>query len=246
MRQLRALLLSNEKTTLVCLQRALQISGVITEIHRELKSALAATAQRHFDSIIIDCESIPSGNTLPATIRAGRSNKSSPVVALVMGAVGESADSACDIQQTSQAEANVVLHKPITMSRLVPQLNIILLLMTREHLRYLRHPIRTCAVLSHEERTIDARTVNISHDGLAVTLIEPVALSKHVKVRFALPTEPPVAITAAAEVSWSDNQGRVGLHLDSISSASRPAFEQALAELNGRAAPELVRYCIQN
>jgi len=238
MRQLRALLLSNEKTTLVCLQRALQISGVITEIHRELKSALAATAQRHFDSIIIDCESIPSGNTLPATVRAGRSNKSSPVVALV--------NSASDIQQTSQAEANVVLHKPITMSRLVPQLNIILLLMTREHLRYLRHPISTCAVLSHEERTIDARTVNISHDGLAVTLIEPVALSKHVKVRFALPTEPPVAITAAAEVSWSDNQGRVGLHLDSISSASRPAFEQALAELNGRAAPELVRYCIQN
>jgi len=238
MRQLRALFLSNEKTTLVCLQRALQISGVITEIHRELKSALAATAQRHFDSIIIDCESIPSGNTLPATIRAGRSNKSSPVVALV--------NSACDIEQTSQAEANVVLHKPITMSRLVPQLNIILLLMTREHLRYLRHPISTCAVLSHEERTIDARTVNISHDGLAVTLIEPVALSKHVKVRFALPTEPPVAITAAAEVSWSDNQGRVGLHLDSISSASRPAFEQALAELNGRAAPELVRYCIQN
>lgn len=115
--------------------------------------------------------------------------------------------------------------------------------MSREHLRYQRYPVdRPALVALHDGRTFQARTINVSRDGLALAVSEPATFHKNLHVRFDLPTTEPITISVNAESVWSDGRDGVGLHFRHMPSCSQQRLLQGLAELNPRTLPDLVRY----
>jgi CheY-like chemotaxis protein len=233
--KLRALVLSQDRAAVVPLETVFGISGINPEIYREEVAAAKALSQNHFDGIILDCDH-EAGAKLFEQVRKGRSNKLSPLFMLTsnMETVG----------QSRQDGANLVLHKPLTVLRITPHLKIALLLMSREHLRYKRYPIdRPSLITLQDGRTFQARTINVSRDGLALTVSEPPTFHKHLHVRFDLPTKEPTTISVNAEAVWSDRHGRVGLQFRHMPSSSYQRLLQGLAELHHRSVPDLVRYC---
>lgn len=233
--KLRALVLSQDRAAVVPLETLFGISGVTSEIHREEVTAAKALSQNHFDGIILDCDHEAGANLL-GHVRNGHSNKLSPLFMLT--------SSMATVGQSRQTGANLILHKPLTALRITPHLKIALLLMSREHLRYKRYPVDRPALVGLQDgRTFQARTINVSRDGIALALNEPATFHKHLHVRFDLPTKEPTTISVNAEAVWSDRYGRVGLKFRQIPSSSQQRLLQGLAELHHRSLPDLVRYC---
>jgi hypothetical protein len=117
--------------------------------------------------------------------------------------------------------------------------------MSREHLRYQRYPIsRPALVALQDGRTFQGQTINVSRDGIALTIGERPSMHKHLHVRFDLPTkDPTTVISAAAETVWSDQHGRAGLQFRHMPASSQEHLLHGLAELHRRVHPDLVRYC---
>lgn len=107
--------------------------------------------------------------------------------------------------------------------------------MSREHLRYQRYPVDRPALVAFQDgRTFQARTINVSRDGIALALSEPATLHKHLHVRFDLPTKEPTTVSVNAEAVWSDGHGRVGLQFRQMPALAQQRFLQGLAELHHR------------
>jgi DNA-binding response OmpR family regulator len=233
--KLRALVLGEDRAAISPLETVFGISGVTSDIYTEEIVAAKALSQNHFDGIVLDCDH-EAGAKLIDHVRKGRSNKLSPLFMLT-----SSMDA---IDQSRREGANLVLHKPLTVLRITPHLKIALLLMSREHLRYQRYPIdRPALVALQDGRTFQARTINVSRDGIALALSEPATFHKQLHVRFDLPTKEPTTISANADAVWSDGHGRIGLRFRQMPSSSQQRLLQGLAELHHRSVPDLVRYC---
>jgi DNA-binding response OmpR family regulator len=233
--KLRALVLVKDRAAIIPLETVFGISGVTSEIYTEEIVAAKALSQNHFDGIVLDCDHA-AGAKLIDQVRQGRSNKLSPLFTLTSGMD--------TLDQSRQNGVNLVLHKPLTVLRITPHLKIALLLMSREHLRYQRYPIdRPALVALQDGRTFQARTINISRDGIALALSEPATFHKRLHVRFDLPTKEPTTISVNAEAVWSDRHGRVGLQFRQMQPSAQQRLLQGLAELHHRIVPDLVRYC---
>jgi DNA-binding response OmpR family regulator len=233
--KLRALVFSQDRAAVVPLETVFGISGVTSDIHREEIAAAQALSQNHFDGIVLDCDH-EAGARLIEQVRRGRSNKLTPLFTLTSGMD--------TIDQSRQNSVNLVLHKPLTVLRITPHLKIALLLMSREHLRYQRYPVdRPALVALQDGRTFQARTINVSRDGIALALSEPATFHKLLHVRFDLPTKEPTTISVNAEAVWLDGHGRLGLQFRHMASSSQQRLLQGLAELHHRSVPDLVRYC---
>jgi DNA-binding response OmpR family regulator len=233
--KLRALVLSQDRAAVVPLETVFGISGVTSDIHREEIAAAKALSQNHFDGIVLDCDH-EAGAKLIDQVRRGRSNKLTPLFTLTSGMD--------TVGQRRQNGVNLVLHKPLTVLRITPHLKIALLLMSREHLRYQRYPVdRPALVALQDGRTFQARTINVSRDGIALALNEPATSHKQLHVRFDLPTKEPTTISLNAEAVWSDRHGRVGLQFRQMPALAQQRLLQGLAELHHRSLPDLVRYC---
>ena len=99
---------------------------------------------------------------------------------------------------------NFVLSKPIQQTRLRSVLHIAVAKMEREHRRYFRYdvdlPVRFRNPLG---QSFTASMKNVSEDGLAIKLVDPVRLEGVVIVEFELPSVEPQTFRAKAEVVWS-------------------------------------------
>jgi len=233
--KLRALVLSQARAAVVQLETVFGISGVSSDVHTAEVAAAKALSQSHFDGIILDRDHEASVK-LMAHVRSGRSNKLSPLFVLTscLDTVG----------QSHQEGANLILHKPLTVFGIIPHLKVALLLMSRERLSYQRYPVdRPALVALQDGRTFQARTINVSRDGIALALSEPATLQKSLHVRFDLPTKEPITISVNADAVWSDGLGRMGLHFRQMPPSSQQRLLHGLAELNHRTLPDLVRYC---
>ncbi|HEX6906711.1 MAG TPA: PilZ domain-containing protein, partial [Terriglobales bacterium] len=136
------------------------------------------------------------------------------------------------------------LNKSSSPARSRPYLRIALLLMTREHLRYFRYPVDTPAAITYAGGpTLEARTVNVSNEGLALRLTHPMRVTRTVRARFQLPTANPTVVVATGHTAWMDNQGRLGLRFLYMPEPSRNRFQQYMAELHSRAGNHLTRHC---
>ena len=233
--KLRALVFSQDRAAVIPLETVFGISGVISDIHSEEIVAAKALSQNHFDGVVLDCDH-QAGAKLIDQVRKGRSNKLSPLFTLTSGME--------TIDESRQHCVNLVLHKPLTVLRMTPHLKIALLLMSREHLRYQRYPVdRPALVALQDGRTFQARTLNVSRDGIALLLSEPATFHKQLHVRFDLPTKEATTISVNAEAVWSDRCGRVGLQFRQMPALAQQRLLQGLAELHHRSIPDLLRYC---
>jgi hypothetical protein len=91
--------------------------------------------------------------------------------------------------------------------------------------------------------TIEARTVNISNEGLSLRLTHPMKITRTVRARFQLPTANPAVVVATGHTAWMDEQGRIGLRFLYMPEPSRDRFQQYMAEMHSRAGKHLPDSC---
>lgn len=236
MSQLNALVLTRDPRSTARLLAPLHQWGVLAEVESEPDYAIAALLRRHFDGFIADFASVPSVTDAITAIRSATACKSTPILALV--------DDSINVQSALEGGANSALNKGSSPARSRPYLRIALLLMTREHLRYFRYPVDTPAAITYAGGpTLEARTVNVSNEGLALRLTHPMRVTRTVRARFQLPTANPTVVVATGHTAWMDNQGRLGLRFLYMPEPSRNRFQQYMAELHSRAGNHLTRHC---
>ncbi|HLX75957.1 MAG TPA: PilZ domain-containing protein [Terriglobales bacterium] len=236
MSQLNALVLTRDPRSTARLLAPLHQWGVLAEVESEPDYAIAALLRRHFDGFIADFASVPSVTDAITAIRSATACKSTPILALV--------DDSINVQSALEGGANSALNKGSSPARSRPYLRIALLLMTREHLRYFRYPVDTPAAITYAGgATLEARTVNVSNEGLALRLTHPMRVTRTVRARFQLPTANPTVVVATGHTAWMDNQGRLGLRFLYMPEPSRNRFQQYMAEMHSRAGNHLTRHC---
>jgi len=234
--QLNALVLTRDPRSTARLLAPLHQWGVLAEVESEPDYAIAALLRRHFDGFIADFASVPSVTDAITAIRSATACKSTPILALV--------DDSINVQSALEGGANSALNKGSSPARSRPYLRIALLLMTREHLRYFRYPVDTPAAITYAGgATLEARTVNVSNEGLALRLTHPMRVTRTVRARFQLPTANPTVVVATGHTAWMDNQGRLGLRFLYMPEPSRNRFQQYMAEMHSRAGNHLTRHC---
>lgn len=236
MSSLNALFLSRDHRSASRLLSPLQQWGVITEVESEPDFAIAALLRRHFDGFIADFTSVPGVRDAIGAIRSATACKSTPILALI--------DDSISVQSTLEGGVNSALDKGSSPARSRPYLRIALLLMTREHLRYFRYPVDTPAAITYAGGpTLEARTVNVSNEGIALRLTHPMRVTRTVRARFQLPTANPTVVVATGHTAWMDNQGRLGLRFLYMPEPSRHRFQQYMAEMHTQAGNHLTRHC---
>jgi CheY-like chemotaxis protein len=168
------------------------------DLRQDSASAIELASRRHLDGLVIDCDDVHGGTEALARVRSSRSNKLSTIFAVVNHLT--SAETALDLG------ANFVICKPIQETRLRSLLDNAIPRMEREHQRYFRYhvdlPVRFRNTLGE---SMNARMKNISEDGLAISLVDPVKLHGVVNVEFELPSIEPQVFRAKADVAWSDS-----------------------------------------
>jgi hypothetical protein len=235
--QLNALLLTRDPRSAARLLAPLQQWGVIAEVESEPDYAIASLLRRHYDGFIADFTTVPGASEAIATIRSATACKSTPILALI--------DDSYNVQSVLAGGVNSALSVADSPARSRPYFRIALLLMTREHLRYFRYPVDTPAAITYAGGpTLEARTVNISNEGLLLRLSHPMKVTHTVRARFQLPApNNPTVVVATGHTAWLDSQGRLGLRFLYMPEPSRNRFQQYMAELHNRAGSHLTRHC---
>jgi hypothetical protein len=233
---LHALVLTRDYRSTSRLLAPLQQWSVSAEIESEPDYAIASLLRRHFDGFIADFTSVSGVAEAIGAIRSATACRSTPILALV--------DDSISVQSVLQGGANSALHKASSPARSRPYLRIALLLMTREHLRYFRYPVDTPAAITYAGGpTIEARTVNISNEGISLRLMHPMKVTRTVRARFQLPTPNPSVVVATGHTAWTDEHGRLGLRFLYMPEPSRDRFQQYMAQMHSRTGNHLTQHC---
>lgn len=236
MSQLNALLLTRDPRSTARLLAPLQHWGVMEEVESEPDYAIASLLRRHYDGFIADFTSVAGVREAISAIRSATACKSTPILALV--------DDSINVQSVLEGGANSALSVASSPARSRPYLRIALLLMTREHLRYFRYPVDTPAAITYAGGpTLEARTLNISNEGLSLRLAHPMRITRTVRARFQLPAPNPTVVVATGHTAWLDAEGRLGLRFLYMPEPSRNRFQQYMAEMHSRAGSHLTRHC---
>jgi CheY-like chemotaxis protein len=183
--------------------------GISLDLRQDSASAVELASRRHWDGLIIDCDDVAGGTEALVNVRSSRSNQGTLIIAVLNGSTNT--ETALDLG------ANFILCKPIEESRLRGVLDIALPKMEREHRRYFRYdidlPVR---FQNHLGQSFSTAMKNVSENGMAIKLVDPVHLKGVVSVDFDIPSVEPQAFHAKADIVWSDSfaMGLRFLHIE--------------------------------
>src|ERR1700690_2915490 len=200
--------------------------GASLDLRQDSASALELASRRHWDGLIIDCDDVAGGAEALVNVRSSRSNRETLIIAVLNGST--STETALDLG------ANYVLCKPIEESRLRGVLDLALPRMEREHRRYFRYdidlPVR---FQNHLGQSFNSTMKNVSENGMAIKLVNPVHLKGVVPVDFDIPSIEPKAFHAKADIVWSDSFA-MGLRFLHIEKDGKEALQSWLSSLEAQ------------
>jgi len=204
----------------------LDTHGASLDLRQDSASAIELASRRHLDGLVIDCDDVPGGINALIQVRNSRSNKQTPIFAVVNGATN--AGAALDLG------ANFVLGKPIQEARLHSVIECVVPKMEKEHRRYFRYDVDLPAQFrNHLGQSFSTRVKNVSECGLAVKLIDPFRLEGVVVVEFDVPSLDPQSFRAKADVVWSDSFA-MGLRFLYVEKESGAALQSWLGSLESQ------------
>lgn len=222
--RLQCLLVTQERELLELVRPALENCSMEVEVRAEVRSALEICGRRHLDGFLVDCDDVPGGRDLLASIRGSGSNRMSTIFAVVNGTTS--------ITQAMEEGANFVLGKPLAGERFQAYLEVARVSMEREHRRYFRFPVNLPVRVQNAEGVgTEGRIVNISEGGLAMRLATGGGLQGTVRLEFTLPSLEPFTVQAKGEVVWGDTAGLDGVRFLYMGEESRQRLQEWLAQL---------------
>src|ERR1700686_5866645 len=200
--------------------------GISLDLRQDSASAVELASRRHWDGLIIDCDDVAGGTEALVNVRSSRSNQGTLIIAVLNGSTNT--ETALDLG------ANFILCKPIEEIRLRGVLDIALPKMEREHRRYFRYdidlPVR---FQNHLGQSFSTTMKNVSENGMAIKLVDPVHLKGIVPVDFDIPSVEPQPFHAKADIVWSDSFA-MGLRFLHIEKDCEVALQSWLSSLESQ------------
>lgn len=177
----RVLVVEDDTASLILMGRVLGQMGAEPTLVANPVQAAELVEREKFDGVFLDLQ-MPEmdGLELAQRIRKSKSNQRVPIVMLT-GADGSV------MQASFNAGVNFFLHKPVTIERIRHLLNATRGAMLQERRRYQRAPVKTSVRLHWEGGQSNGRSVNLSSDGMLLSVSQPPAEGTEVKAEFELP-----------------------------------------------------------
>ena len=216
---------------------ALGKMGAEPHLVQSSQQALEVVNKTKFDGIFLDWRMRElDGLELARRVRSSRSNSRCPIVMLT-GVTDPSA-----LKECFRAGVTFFLQKPVTVQNLESLLNATRGVMLQERRRYQRAPMQVSVLCQWKSLDTLIKTkgesVNLSSDGMLVSLEEIPALRTSVSLEFSLPGDPE-PLQFAGQVVRYDVTKRVGIRFTPLGKQVRQRLmdfaEQALAAGHGSA-----------
>ena len=226
-----ALLISNDLTTVRQITDAMRQFAFCLEICSGLAAAATFICTRKFQAIALDIASAEELSNVMEVIRNSPSNQTSVTLAILD--LGSRPD--------SRIRPNFMMHRPLTGPLIESTLKAAMGLIIRDLRRYFRCPVKAQAHIDIAGRPqIECEMMNISEGGMAINTSIPFSSGAAVKMQFVLPDTPDV-FHVDAEVCWSDNRGRAGLHFVSLSREQKAKLQGWLSKKIEQGFPDAVK-----
>ncbi len=217
---LTSLLVCSDVPTIQVLRRMLEDLGIKVESCGDLSVAAERIEERHYDALLVDCESRPAAAELIAQARNSEANKSSVAIAIV----GPNDTSG----EISGHRPNFVLYKPISRERAANSMHAACDLMHYERRIRPRVPVQASTSITYADKEdVPAALVNLSDDGISILSKNKLPPYSKVYFHFVLPgnTSP---VRLSGEVMWQDPSGRVGIRFAQVPKTSRRLMNEWL------------------
>src|SRR5438270_12458309 len=171
-------------------------AGIDLALRDDTIAALELISRSHFDGFVIDCDGMERGTEIISAIRNSRANRQSVIFTLLNGKTS--------VGLATELGSNFVLGKSVEPNRLTTYLRSSVHKMETEHRRYFRYQLTLDAVLiCRDGKTVAAQVLNVSDGGVALRLLDKARLHGSVTLRFMIPGQKKMLITAFAAVAWS-------------------------------------------
>lgn len=192
---LECLLLTEDATLLSAIRAQFTEFDLGLIMRKDAASAIELSKRRHLDGFVIDCDDVSRGAEALGNIRRNPANKRSVILAVLNGATS--------ISQAFEMGANFILGKPVQEGRITSVLDMIVPKMKSEHRRYFRYESDLPVEFRlHTGQGFSARMLNISEEGIAIHVTEPL-LEGAGSVQFDLPSIEAERFKARAIVAWA-------------------------------------------
>jgi CheY-like chemotaxis protein len=210
---LTSLLVCSDAPAVQVLSRILQDLGITVEPCGDLRMARARIADRHFDTILVDCQDEPAAVELLAHARHTATNKTAVAIAIVSGRN--------EVRDIFAKGANFVLYKPISRERAAHSMRAARSLMQSERRIRPRIPVQANANIAYAAKDdVPAALLDLSEEGVAFRADGKLPPYCKVYFQFALPGNNSL-VRLSGEVMWQDSSGRVGIRFAQVPQTSR-------------------------
>ena len=210
---LTSLLVCPDAQAVQVLSRILQDMGIEVEPCGDLRMAKARLDDRHFDTVLVDCQDEKAALELIAHARNASPNKNIVVIAIV--------NARNEVRDIFAKGASFILYKPISRERAAHSMRAARSLMQSERRVRPRIPVRADASIAYAgKEDVPAALVDLSEEGIAFRSDSKLPPYCKVYFQFALPGNGSL-IRLSGEVMWQDSSSRVGIRFAHVPQTSR-------------------------
>jgi CheY-like chemotaxis protein len=214
---LTSLLVCADAKTVQAVSRVLLNIGMSVEHCGDPSIAMADFSDRHFDTVLVDCEKETSAAKFISQLRFYSANKDVVIIGIL--------DGRSNPREIFAKGANFVLYKPVLEERLNNSLAAAKTMARTERRLTQRIPVNANASIAYASTENEStRVVDLSVDGIAIYSSKPIPRNCKVYFQFSLPDEPST-IRLSCEVIWQNDSGNVGLRFVDVPKSSRKVLD---------------------
>ncbi|MGA8154092.1 MAG: PilZ domain-containing protein [Terriglobales bacterium] len=227
-----ALVVSADAAAIAQVRETLQQLAMSAQVCGEVSAALRLLARYKFEAVLVDLGLGESAIKVFEQVRISSANRTA-----VTFAVSTNKEEA---SLAFKSGSNFVLQRPLNPDSLNQAFKAAYGLIVREKRRYFRYPVVVPAVIQpHGASQLSGETVNVSEQGIALSLPVPLAVGVEGRVQFTLPDfSSPIA--AGSRVCWSNQNGQAGLCFFSLAPGDQSELQHWLARRLEQQLPESV------
>jgi plasmid stabilization system protein ParE len=202
--ELRALLLTNEETTVANFKAVCSELGIVAEPIPSMNEIASRLDERKYSAVVVDFDNPDAAQRYLRNLQESRMNKSAVIVAV--------ATNAKNLERALDCRAHFVLRRPLAMVEVRRTLRASYDFMLANHRRQFRCsivlPVRVRMLRSGA--AFECSTTNISSNGIAVHGSMRMKQFDSVDLDIVLPDG--FVVLASGIVVWEDTQGKYGIN----------------------------------
>jgi DNA-binding response OmpR family regulator len=176
--------------------------GIEAHTRSASTSATEELSRAKYEGVLLDFDTVADARPVLTQVKQSRSNKNAIVLAV--------ATEPSQAEVVLQDQAHFLFRRPIDSLALRTTLHTASDLMRTERRRYFRCSALLNIELRRSSGNLQAVTLNVSSNGVAISTPQPLQLGERVELTLSLPDG--FGVHGSGVVIWDDKHGKSGLH----------------------------------